>query len=190
VRLQVPPPKGPDDLKEREGIVVPAEIGTTGGAADLGIAAGGPVNAIRVKVTREGNPIHLSLPEYATPGSSGVDLRSVESAMIQPGSWGVVGTGLRIEIPEGYEAQVRPRSGLALKKGIMVLNTPGTIDSDYRGEVRVILMNLGKDAFSVEPGDRIAQMVFCPVVKACLEEADNLSPTEREAGGFGSTGSK
>lgn len=146
------------------------------------------VNAIRVKVAREG--YLTALPEYATSGSSGVDLRSAESATIQPGSWGVVGTGLRVEIPEGYEAQVRSRSGLALKKGVMVLNTPGTIDSDYRGEIRVILMNLGKDPFCVEPGDRIAQMVFCPVVKAYLEEAEALSSTEREAGGFGSTGSK
>lgn len=148
------------------------------------------MTVIKVNLTREGAAQELPLPEYATPGASGMDLRSVESMTIQPGSWGFVGTGLHLEIPRGYEAQVRSRSGLALKKGIMVLNTPGTIDSDYRGEVRVILMNLGREAFEVEPGDRVAQMVFCPVVRVEWEETDRLSSTEREAGGFGSTGSK
>lgn len=148
------------------------------------------MTAVRVKLTREESAKGLPLPEYATQGSSGVDLRSVESVTIQPGAWGTAGTGLHLEIPEGYEAQVRPRSGLALKRGIMVLNAPGTIDSDYRGEVRVILMNLGHEAFQVEPGDRIAQMVFCPVTRIEWEETDRLSSTGREAGGFGSTGSK
>jgi dUTP pyrophosphatase len=148
------------------------------------------VTVVKVRLEREASAQRLPLPEYATPGASGVDLRSVESITIQPGSWGFVGTGLHLEIPQGYEAQVRSRSGLALKKGVMVLNTPGTIDSDYRGEVRVILMNLGHEPFNVEPGDRIAQMVFCPVAKVEWEETDRLSSTEREAGGFGSTGSK
>ena len=99
-------------------------------------------------------------------------------------------TGLYIELPEGYEAQVRPRSGLAFKHGVTVLNTPGTIDSDYRGEIRVILINLGEEDFTIEPGDRIAQMVFAPVTKAELEIAAELNETERAAGGFGSTGKK
>ncbi|HOV28704.1 MAG TPA: dUTP diphosphatase [Synergistales bacterium] len=145
---------------------------------------------IRVKVKRGENAKQIPLPQYATSGSSGVDLRSAEAALIEPGTWAILGTGLHLEIPEGYEAQVRSRSGLALSRGVMVLNTPGTIDSDYRGEVRVILMNLGKAPFQVEPGDRIAQMVFCPVARAELEEVDTLSSTEREQGGFGSTGSK
>lgn len=148
------------------------------------------MTVIKVNLTRDGAAQELPLPEYATPGASGIDLRSVESITIQPGSWGFVGTGLHLEIPRGYEAQVRSRSGLALKKGIMVLNTPGTIDSDYRGEVRVILMNLGREAFEIQPGDRVAQMVFCPVVRVEWEETDRLSSTVREAGGFGSTGSK
>ncbi len=152
--------------------------------------AGGRLNVIKVCLSREDGAKGFPLPEYATPGASGVDLRSVESATILPGNWEFVGTGLHLDIPEGYEAQVRPRSGLALKKGIMVLNTPGTIDSDYRGEVRVILMNLGKEPFRIEPGDRIAQMVFCPVVKADWEETTELSASARESGGFGSTGSK
>lgn len=147
------------------------------------------MTVIKVRLEREESAHGLPLPEYATSGASGVDLRSVESITVQPGSWGFVGTGVHLEIPQGYEAQVRSRSGLALKKGVMVLNTPGTIDSDYRGEVRVILMNLGHEPFKVEPGDRIAQMVFCPVAKVEWEETDRLSSTEREAGGFGSTGS-
>ena len=147
------------------------------------------MTVIKVRLEREESAHGLPLPEYATSGASGVDLRSVESITVQPGSWGFVGTGVHLEIPQGYEAQVRSRSGLALKKGVMVLNTPGTIDSDYRGEVRVILMNLGLEPFKVEPGDRIAQMVFCPVAKVEWEETDRLSSTEREAGGFGSTGS-
>lgn len=148
------------------------------------------MNVIKVRISREDVAKGFPLPGYATPGASGVDLRSVDSTTILPGDWGFVGTGLHLDIPDGYEAQVRPRSGLALKKGIMVLNTPGTIDSDYRGEVRVILMNLGKEPFRIDPGDRIAQMVFCPVVKAEWEETVELSPSARESGGFGSTGSK
>ena len=161
-----------------------------GEEADRESVGGVLLNAIKVKVTRQAKSREIPLPRYATQGSSGVDLRSAESALIEPGNWAVVGTGLHLEIPEGFEAQVRSRSGLALNNGVMVLNTPGTIDSDYRGEVRVILMNLGKAPFHVEVGDRIAQLVFCPIVKAQLEETDALSSTEREHGGFGSTGSK
>ena len=112
------------------------------------------------------------------------------SAVIKAGKRGIVGTGLYIELPEGYEAQVRPRSGLAFKHGVTVLNAPGTIDSDYRGEIRVILINLGEEDFAIEPGDRIAQMVFAPVTKAELETADELGETARAEGGFGSTGKK
>ena len=119
-----------------------------------------------------------------------MDLRASEAAVIKAGKRGIVGTGIYIELPEGCEAQVRPRSGLALKHGVSVLNAPGTIDSDYRGEIRVILINLGEEDFAIEPGDRIAQMVFAPVVKAELEIVSELGCTERAEGGFGSTGRK
>lgn len=130
------------------------------------------------------------LPAYATPGSSGMDIRASEAAVIAAGDRGCVGTGLYLEMPAGCEAQVRPRSGLALKHGVTVLNAPGTIDSDYRGEIRVILVNLGKEEFRIEPGDRIAQMVFAEVRQAELLPSDELSETQRAAGGFGSTGKK
>lgn len=110
--------------------------------------------------------------------------------MIPAGECGCVGTGLFFEMPAGCEAQVRPRSGLALKHGVTVLNSPGTIDSDYRGEVKVILINHGKEDFKIEPGDRIAQVVFAHVTQAELEEAEELADTERSSGGFGSTGRK
>ena len=132
----------------------------------------------------------VSLPAYATPGSSGMDIRANEAAVIKAGERGCVGTGLYLEMPEGCEAQVRPRSGLALKHGVTVLNTPGTIDSDHRGEIRVILANFGKEDFTIEPGDRIAQIVFAAVTRAELEAAPELGETERAAGGFGSTGKK
>jgi len=143
------------------------------------------MDKIVIKVRTENN---ISLPTYATPGSSGMDLRASESARIAVGERACVGTGLYLEIPTGYEAQVRPRSGLALKKGITVLNTPGTIDSDYRGEIKVILANLGKEDFIVEPGDRIAQMVFAPVIQVSFVKTDELEDTGRSSGGFGSTG--
>lgn len=130
----------------------------------------------------------VSLPAYATAGASGMDIRANESAVIKAGGRGCVGTGLFMEIPEGFEAQVRPRSGLALKHGVTVLNSPGTIDSDYRGEIRVILANLGEDDFHIEPGDRIAQIVFAQVTQASLELSEELGYTERATGGFGSTG--
>ena len=132
----------------------------------------------------------VTLPAYATLGSSGMDIRAGEAAVIKAGERGCVGTGLYLEMPVGCEAQVRPRSGLALKHGVTVLNTPGTIDSDYRGEIRVILVNLGKEDFVIEPGDRIAQMVFASVTRVELESAAELGGTERAAGGFGSTGKK
>jgi dUTP pyrophosphatase len=128
------------------------------------------------------------LPAYAHPGDAGMDLCSVESLVIPAGGRSLVRTGLKMALPAGYEAQVRPRSGLALKRGVTVLNTPGTIDEGYRGEVGVILANFGNEDFSVEIGDRIAQMVIAPVVRAEIVEADELDATDRGEGGFGSTG--
>ena len=132
------------------------------------------------------------LPSYATPLSAGVDLRAnLEQPLeLRPLERAMVPTGLYMAIPAGYEGQVRPRSGLAAKKGITVLNTPGTVDADYRGEVRVILVNLSSEPFVIEPGERIAQMVFAAHAKAQFEQVDSLDETERGAGGFGSTGVK
>ena len=132
------------------------------------------------------------LPAYETSASSGLDVRAnlSESIELKPLARVLVKTGLFLEIPEGYECQVRPRSGLALKKGITVLNSPGTIDADYRGEVGVILVNLSSEIFTIENGERVAQLVFAEVQQAHWEEADNLTETERGAGGFGSTGVK
>jgi dUTP pyrophosphatase len=129
-------------------------------------------------------------PEYKSPGSAGADLRARLGSPVRlaPGERAAVPTGLRIELPAGYEAQVRPRSGLALEKGITCLNSPGTIDSDYRGEVKVILVNLGGAEATIEPGDRIAQLVVAPVSRASFVAAAELAPTERGSGGFGSTG--
>ncbi len=127
-------------------------------------------------------------PKYQTSGAAGMDVCSVKNMVIAPGDRAVVPTGLSFEIPVDYEIQVRPRSGLALKQGITVLNSPGTIDSDYRGELGVILMNSGKDGFVIEVGDRIAQIVLCPVVKIEFKIVDELVDTDRGSGGFGSTG--
>jgi dUTP pyrophosphatase len=134
----------------------------------------------------------VSFPKYETPGSSGMDIAAhiEENIIINPGEKSLISTGLFVAIPIGYEIQIRPRSGLAAKKNITVLNTPGTIDADYRGEIKVILINLGKEKFTIERGDRIAQMVVCPVIQAELEEVTELSNTERGSGGFGSTGTK
>lgn len=145
------------------------------------------MEAITVKIKTDDN---VRLPEYATPGASGMDLRASESAVIPAHGRGCVGTGLYLEMPLGCEAQVRPRSGLALKHGLTVLNSPGTIDSDYRGELRIILANLGDDDFKIEPGDRIAQLVFASVTQVNLVKSDGLNTTERASGGFGSTGKK
>ena len=132
----------------------------------------------------------ISLPKYKTEGSSGMDLMANVKKIIsiRPGKTVLVPTGIAVSIPDGYEIQIRPRSGLAAKKNISVLNTPGTIDSDYRGEIVVILINLGSKIFKINPYDRIAQMVLCPVVKAELEEIIKLPDTKRGKGGFGSTG--
>ena len=134
----------------------------------------------------------VSLPKYETNGSSGMDLAANIDANINidPGKTAIIPTGLTLSIPKGFEIQIRPRSGLAAKQKISVLNTPGTIDADYRGEIKVILINLGQETFKVEKGLRIAQMVVCPVLQAQLKEVDDLNETERGKGGFGSTGAK
>ena len=134
----------------------------------------------------------VSLPKYETSGSSGIDLAANISTSIDinPGKTAIIPTGLALSIPKGFEIQIRPRSGLAAKQQITVLNTPGTIDADYRGEIKVILINLGKVSFKVLKGLRIAQMVVCPVVQARIIEVNDLSKTERGEGGFGSTGTK
>ena len=134
----------------------------------------------------------VPLPKYETSGSSGMDLAANINANIDidPGKTAIIPTGLALSIPKGFEVQIRPRSGLAAKQKISVLNTPGTIDSDYRGELKVILINLGQEKFKVENGLRIAQMVLCPIIHAKLEEVDELKDTERGEGGFGSTGTK
>ena len=136
--------------------------------------------------------ITVSIPKYETPGSSGMDIAAhIENAItINPGEKAIVSTGFSMAIPKGYEVQIRPRSGLAAKKNITVLNTPGTIDADYRGEIKVILINLGKEKFIIKNGERIAQRVVCPVVQADLEEVKELPKTVRGLDGFGSTGTK
>jgi dUTP pyrophosphatase len=137
-------------------------------------------------------PIQLSepatLPAYQTAGSAGMDLCCTESFSICPMERKLVGTGIRIAVPTGYEAQVRPRSGLAIRHGISMVNTPGTIDSDYRGEVMLILINFGSETVQFSQGERIGQLVFCPVVQANLIVVEQLDGTQRGAGGFGSTG--
>lgn len=134
--------------------------------------------------------VGLALPAYETPGAAGMDLMAAIEAplVLAPGARAAVPTGLRVAIPPGHEGQVRPRSGWALKAGITCLNSPGTIDSDYRGEVKVILANLGGEPVTIERGMRIAQIVFSPVVRACWAIAAPLAPTARGEGGFGSTG--
>lgn len=139
----------------------------------------------RIKGTED-----LPQPSYMTSGSAGMDICAAveDSILVKPGKRTLVPTGLSVAVPPGFELQIRPRSGLAVKQGIGVLNSPGTIDSDYRGEIKVILINLGHDSITVKRGDRIAQMVLCPVPRAVLEEVDELPPTERNDGGFGHTG--
>ena len=135
---------------------------------------------------------NVTLPKYETNGSSGMDLAAnIENEIeIGPGKTAIIPTGLAVSIPKNFEIQIRPRSGLAARNQISVLNTPGTIDADYRGELKVILVNLGENIFKVDRGLRIAQMVLCPVIKATLTEVDTLEETIRGTGGFGSTGTK
>ena len=135
---------------------------------------------------------NVSLPKYETDGSSGMDLAANinEKIEIKPSTTAIVPTGISVSIPKNFEIQIRPRSGLAAKNQISVLNTPGTIDADYRGEIKVILINLGTKSFMIENGTRIAQMVLCPIAKAKLKEVKILESTKRGSGGFGSTGTK
>jgi dUTP pyrophosphatase len=148
------------------------------------------MNAISIPVCRFPGGEGLPLPEYVTPGSAGLDLRAAVPGelVLGPGERALVPTGFGIALPAGFEAQVRPRSGLALKKGLTLLNSPGTVDSDYRGEIQVIVVNLGSAPVTIRRGDRIAQMVVAPVSRAVLAEIQRLPPSERGAGGFGHTG--
>lgn len=147
-----------------------------------------PTERVEVQVKRLNNGAGLPLPGYASDGAAGMDICAAEGLTLKVGKRQAVATGFAFAIPHGFEVQVRPRSGLALKHGITCLNTPGTIDSDYRGEVKVILANLGEDEFHIERGDRIAQLVVAPVTHAAMVEVDALDDTQRGAGGFGSTG--
>jgi dUTP pyrophosphatase len=130
----------------------------------------------------------LALPAYESEHAAGMDLRAAEDAILPPGGRALVATGFAIALPDGFEAQVRPRSGLAAKHGVTLLNSPGTIDADYRGEIKVILINHGREAFAVKRGDRIAQMIVAPVTRVVLKETAELSGTARGQDGFGSTG--
>jgi dUTP pyrophosphatase len=143
---------------------------------------------IRIAITRLAHGEGLPLPAYATTGAAGMDVVAAEELTLQPGQRHAVATGFAIAIPPGYEVQVRPRSGLALKHGVTCLNTPGTIDEDYRGEVKIILANLGAEPFEIRRGERIAQLVPAVVTKAAFDEVASLDDTARGAGGFGSTG--
>jgi dUTP pyrophosphatase len=143
----------------------------------------------KLKLRRTG-PVPVPLPAYQTPGSAGLDLCAalLEVVRLAPGERRLIPTGLIFEIPEGHEGQIRPRSGLALKHGISIVNSPGTIDCDFRGEVGIVLINHGADPFAVEPLSRIAQIVIARVEQVEIEEADSLTETSRGAGGYGSTG--
>ena len=143
---------------------------------------------VAIHVTRLRHGADLPLPEYATDGAAGMDIVSAEALTLSPGDRAAVPTGFCIAIPDGFEVQVRPRSGLALKHGLTVANAPGTIDSDYRGEVKVVLINLGSKPLAIERGMRIAQLVVAPVTRGAFVEVDSLDDTVRGAGGFGSTG--
>jgi len=147
-----------------------------------------PSPEIRVRILRLPHGEGLPLPAYATAGAAGMDVVAAEDVDLAPGARHAVATGFAVAIPDGYEIQVRPRSGLALKHGVTCLNTPGTIDSDYRGEVKVILANLGAEAFPIRRGERIAQLVPAAVQRAAFAEVASLDDTERGSGGFGSTG--
>ncbi len=147
-------------------------------------------NNVTVRILRVGEHSTWPLPRYETDDAAGMDLRAAmaEPVVLAPGDHSFVPTGLALEIPRGYEGQVRPRSGLARKHGLTVLNAPGTIDADYRGEVAVLLINLGRNEVTLAPGERIAQLIIAPVTRATLVETESLETTERGAGGFGHTG--
>ena len=145
-------------------------------------------HTVTIRFKREPGGETVELPSYQTAGAAGMDVRAAAARLLEPGQTLLVPSGFSMELPEGFEAQLRPRSGLALKYGITLLNSPGTIDHDYRGEVGVILTNLGREPFQVNPGDRIAQMVIARVERAHIEVAESLSETVRGSGGFGHTG--
>jgi len=148
------------------------------------------MSQVSIEITRLPHGADITLPSYETTGSAGMDVRAAVSERVEiaPGARSLVPTGFKMALPIGFEAQIRPRSGLALKKGVTLPNTPGTIDADYRGEVGIILMNLGEEPFVIERGDRIAQMVIAPVTQAVWTEVSSLNETVRGEGGFGSTG--
>jgi dUTP pyrophosphatase len=148
------------------------------------------MDTVIVKVKRSDSNLDLRLPSYQSDGSSGLDLQAAvtEGIILQPGDIRLIPTGLSISLPEGYEAQIRPRSGLALQHGLGLVNSPGTIDSDYRGEIRVIAINWGKEPLTIKRGDRIAQIIISRVSRAIIEEVRELDPTERGGGGFGHSG--
>lgn len=143
---------------------------------------------MKVEIMRLEHGADLPLPSYATAGAAGLDLRSAEALTLKPNARALVATGIAIALPENYEAQVRPRSGLAVKHGVTVLNAPGTIDCDYRGEIKVPLINHGTEDFVIARGDRIAQMIIAPVIQVQLHEVATLDETTRGVGGFGSSG--
>ena len=143
---------------------------------------------VTLRVKRLPHGVGLALPAYGTAGAAGMDVVAAEDVTLAPGARHAVATGLALAIPDGFEVQVRPRSGLALKHGVTVVNAPGTIDSDYRGELKVILVNLGAESFAIHRGDRVAQLVLAPVVRARWDEVAELDDTARGQGGFGSTG--
>lgn len=147
-----------------------------------------PSDKVEIRIKRLNNGAGLPLPAYASAGAAGMDICAAEAVTLKPGKRAAIPTGFAFAIPHGFEIQVRPRSGLALKHGITCLNTPGTIDCDYRGEVKVILANLGDEDVSFERGDRIAQLVVAAAPQAAIVEVDALDETQRGAGGFGSTG--
>ena len=152
-------------------------------------ARGGMSSTVNLKIKKlEG--YKGELPAYATPGAAGLDVRALLTAPVTlaPGERSLIATGLAMEIPAGHEVQVRPRSGLAISKGLGLVNSPGTIDADYRGEIKIIVINLGQESITINDQERIAQFVVCPVVQAEIEDATDLSGTERGSGGFGSTG--
>jgi len=157
-------------------------------SAQLAAGGGAEKDPIDVEVKRLPHGDGLPLPAYASVGAAGMDVVAAEDVTLDPGARYPVATGLALAIPQGYEIQVRPRSGLALKHGITVPNTPGTIDSDYRGELKIIMINHGTEPFAIARGDRVAQLVLAPVVQAQWQEVEELDATERGAGGFGSTG--
>jgi dUTP pyrophosphatase len=148
------------------------------------------VASLRIYIKRLKRDDSMSMPQYMTPGASGMDLFAYleKDVTLEPGERKMIPTGIAVAIPEGFEGQVRPRSGLAIQKGIGIVNGPGTIDSDYRGEINVLLINFGKEPFTIRNGERIAQMVISPVLRATLEEVDDLPASQRQGGGFGHTG--